>query len=184
MLAVFCETVSGEGGPYARHARVRNAIIEKFLTPDITHVLWFDADVVKWDNDVIEKLLAITRKDAVAPYVFIEDNEWWDFKRFYDISGFRDLSGAKFDFKPPRYNILSGDLTCEVSSIGTVCLVPAGFHRNITYNPYYLDPEDPSGGIEHNFFFKQVRALGGKVWATPEVEVRHAFLPKYGEAFH
>ena len=41
----------------------------------ITHVLWFDSDVVEWDNDIIEKLFEISTSEVVAPYVFIEDNE-------------------------------------------------------------------------------------------------------------
>jgi hypothetical protein len=181
---IYAERVSGEGGPYARHARVRNNIISKFLKDDFTHVLWFDSDVVEWDSDIVEKLLAVSCEDVVAPYVFIEDNDWWPFKRFYDISGFRDLNGEKFDYKPPFYNKLKGDITTEVQSVGTVCLVPASFHRKIPYDPNYIDLKDPKDGIEHNFFFNQVRALGGKVIATPTIEVRHAFLPKYGENFY
>ena len=149
--------VSGEGGPYARHARVRNKIIEDFLDDTITHVLWFDSDVVEWDEDIIQKLMKISIDDVVAPYVFIEDNDWWPFKRFYDISGFRDASGEKFSYKPPFYNKFSGDITADVNSVGTVFLIPAGFHRKISYDPLHTDPDDPSGGIEHNFFFKSVR---------------------------
>ena len=171
------ETVSGEGGAFARHARVRNRVIEKFLQDDITHVLWFDSDVVSWDPDIIEKLLKISTTEVVAPYVFIEDNDWWKFKRFYDISCFRDLNGEEFNYKPPFYNSRDGDVTSKVSCVGTVFMVPSHFHKKIKYNPNYESNE-------HIFFFNEVRSLGGSVIATPDVEVRHAFLPKYGENFH
>jgi len=133
-------------------------------------------DVVEWAPNIIEKLVGVSHEAVVAPYVFIEDNEWWLFKRFYDISCFRDVEGNEFDYKPP-YNRATGDKTTTVSSVGTVFLVPARFHREIEYDPYYESNE-------HIFFFDKVRERGGRVIATPEVEVRHAFLPKYGEAFH
>lgn len=174
---VFYEEVSSAGGKFARHARVRNSLINKFLTEDVTHVLWFDSDVVEWDEDIIEKMLEVSASEVVAPYVFIEDNEWWNFKRFYDISCFRDLDGKEFDYKPPQYNLRDGDIEAEVSSVGTVFMVPAFYHRQISYSPFY-------NGNEHIFFFNQVRDLGGKVIATPRIEIRHAFLPKYGEQFH
>ncbi len=174
---VYSDEVSSEGGKFAKHARVRNNLLETFLDETITHVLWFDADVVDWDKNIIERMLEISSSEVVAPYVFIEDNEWWPFKRFYDISCFRDLDGNEFDYKPPFYNSRDGDITTEVSCVGTVFLVPADMHRKIKYNPYYESNE-------HIFFFNQVRLSGGKVIATPNIEVRHAFLPKYGEKFH
>ena len=173
---LFEKAVSSEGGKFGRHARVRNELLEEYLTEDITHVLWFDVDVVEWDSDIIEKLLKVSSDEVVAPYVYIEDNEWWLFKRFYDISCFRDLEGKEFDYKPP-YNQHVGDTTTEVSCVGTVFMVPADIHREIQYDPYYESNE-------HIFFFNEARKRGRRVIATPEVEVRHAFLPKYGESFH
>jgi hypothetical protein len=174
---VYSERVSDEGGRFARHARVRNGLLNNFLTNDITHVLWFDSDVVDWDPDIIEKLLSISDSNVVAPYVFIEDNDWWPFKRFYDISCFRDLDGNEFDYKPPFYNLKNGDVTSEVSCVGTVFMVPADLHRKFSYDPYFESNE-------HIFFFNQVIGSGRKVIATPDIEVKHAFLPKYGEKFH
>ena len=173
---LLTEKVSREGGKFARHARVRNRLIEEYLTDDITHVLWFDADIVEWPGNIIEKLLAVSETDVVAPYVYIEDNDWWLFKRFYDISCFRDNTGEEFDYKAP-YNREMGDREAEVSCVGTIFMVPAQFHREIKYDPYYESNE-------HIFFFEKVRNQGGRVIATPEIEVRHAFLPKYGESFH
>ena len=144
---LFEKPVSGEGGKFARHARVRNELLEEYLTDDITHVLWFDVDVVEWPEDIVEKLLAVSERGVVAPYVYIEDNEWWLFKRFYDISCFRDMSGEEFDYKPP-YNRQVGDRTADVSCVGTVFMVPADIHREIKYDPYYESNE-------HIFFFNE-----------------------------
>ena len=173
---LFEKPVIAKGGKFARHARVRNELLEEYLTDDITHVLWFDVDVVEWPDNIIEKLLGVSKEEVVAPYVYIEDNDWWLFKRFYDISCFRDMSGEEFDYKPP-YNRQVGDKTSDVSCVGTVFMVPADLHREIKYDPYYESNE-------HIFFFNEARKRGHRVIATPDVEVRHAFLPKYGESFH
>ena len=173
---IFKQKVSAKGGPFARHARVRNELIDKYLENDITHVLWLDSDVVELPDDIIEILLEVSAKDIVAPYVYIEDNEWWNFKRFYDISCFKDLLGTNFNFKAP-YNLFSGDKTSYVSCVGTAFIVPAYLHRKIRYDPYY-------DSNEHIFFFNKAQEHGSKIIATPDIEVRHAFLPKYGESFH
>lgn len=173
---IFKEKVSADGGPFARHARVRNELIDKYLEDDITHVLWFDSDIVEWPENIIESLLGVSAKDIVAPYVYIEDNEWWNFKRFYDISCFKDLLGTNFSFKAP-YNLFSGDKTSYVSCVGTAFMVPAQFHRKIQYDPYY-------NSNEHILFFNKAQEHGARIIATPDIEVRHAFLPKYGESFH
>jgi hypothetical protein len=173
---MFKEKVSAEGGPFARHARVRNELIDKYLEDDITHVLWFDSDIVEWPDNIIESLLGVSAKDIVAPYVYIEDNEWWNFKRFYDISCFKDSLGTNFNFKAP-YNLFSGDKTSYVSCVGTAFIVPAYLHRKIRYDPYY-------DSNEHIFFFNKAQEHGARIIATPDIDVRHAFLPKYGESFH
>jgi len=173
---LFSDKVSSEGGKFGRHARVRNKLIDKFLTDDITHVLWFDSDVVEWPHDIIQSLLSVSTTKVVAPYVFLEDNDWWLFKRFYDIECFRDIAGSRFDYKPP-YNRLEGDRPSLVQSVGTVFMVPAHLHREIEYDPYYESNE-------HLFFFDKARESGMEIIATPDIEVRHAFLPKYGETFH
>ena len=49
-----------------------------------------DVDIIDYPFDIIEKLLSISDKDIVAPYVFIEDNDWWKWKRSYDIDCFID----------------------------------------------------------------------------------------------
>lgn len=174
---VFDKEVSGEGGKFARHSRARNEALAIGLTDDITHVFWIDSDVISYDFDIIEKLLSISKEHVIAPYVFIEDNEWWLYKRFYDITCFIDSNDKNFHFAPPRYNLSDGDQINKVNSVGTCFLIPAEIYKYVSYNPF-------DHRTEHVPFFESARNLGYKIYATPDIEVFHAFLPKYGEHFH
>jgi GT2 family glycosyltransferase len=151
-------------------------LIDEYLNEDHTHVLWIDADVVDIDPDIIEKLLNISQDSVVAPYVFLEDNNYWPYKRFYDLSCFIDANGEEFNYFP-LYNRDSRDKKAEVQSVGTCFLAPAHIHRSIKYDPF-------SEEIEHVDFFSKARAKGIKIYTDPSIEIRHAFLPKYGESFH
>jgi hypothetical protein len=174
--ALYCGRSPDEGGEWAKTAGARRALLEEFLSDDFSHVLWIDSDLYKVPPDIIEQLLNISLDSAVAPYVYLEDNNWWPYKRFYDITGFVDNKGDDFDHQAP-HNRASGDVTAYVRSAGTCCLVPAEWHREIKYDPH-------SPKMEHLDFFDKARAENHKVIATPEIEVIHAFLPKYGESFH
>jgi len=168
--------IEGNEHKYAKYVKLRNQILEESLNEDYTHVFWMDVDIIEYPYDIIEKLLSISDKDIVAPYVFIEDNDWWEWKRFYDIDCFIDSKGIKFDYKPP-YNISDGDIKTEVASVGTCFLIPAEVHKKIQYDINYTKNE-------HILFFEKARQMGYKIIADPNIEIKHAFLPKYGENFH
>jgi hypothetical protein len=175
-IKFYSEEVSPLGGKFAKEARARNEAIEKFLKPEHTHVFWIDTDVVEYPVDIIEQLLELDSNNCISPYVFIEDNEIWDFKRFYDISCFVEKDGNNFNWHYPYTN---DDLSekKEVKSIGTCMLINANIYKNgCRYIPF--DPRN-----EHIPFFEQVIKAGYKVYATPKIEIRHAFLPKYGINF-
>jgi hypothetical protein len=161
---------------YLKITKLRNQIIKENLTDEFTHVFWMDVDVVDYPFDIIEKLLYISETDIVAPYVYIEDNPWWPWKRFYDIDGFIDSGGKKFNFKPP-YNQTHGDIKTNVNSVGTCFLIPSEIYKKVSYD--VLDPR-----LDHVVFFEKARNLGYKIIVDPSIEIRHAFLPKYGEQFH
>lgn len=161
---------------YSKISKLRNKIIEDNLTDEYTHVFWMDVDIVEYPFDIIEKLLAISTTSVIAPYVYIEDNEWWPWKRFYDIDGFIDKNNIKFNFKPP-YNQSETDIQTTVNSVGTCFLIPAHIHKKISYDIY-------DKRLDHVAFFEKARNLGYKIIAAPSIEIRHAFLPKYGENFH
>jgi GT2 family glycosyltransferase len=175
-IQFFSEAASSLGGRYAKEANARNQAIDKLLKPEHTHVFWIDTDVVEYPPDIIEKLLALDSENCVSPYVFIEDNDWWNFKRFYDIDAFFDLDNKNFNYSPPYTDDDSLELK-EVKSIGTCMLINAEVYRS----GCMYDCFDPR--VEHVSFFEQAKSKGYKVYACPKIEVRHAFLPKYGIQF-
>jgi hypothetical protein len=168
--------IEGDEHRYSKLKKLRNQIIKESLTDDFTHVFWMDVDIVEYPFDIIEKMLSVSSVDIVAPYVFIEDNPWWPWKRFYDIDGFIDSNNTKFNFVPP-YNPSEGDVKTNVNSVGTCFLIPAEIHKKISY-----DINDTR--LDHVGFFEKARNLGYKILVDPAIEVKHAFLPKYGEQFH
>lgn len=174
--AVHDGYIGGDEHRYANIIKLRNKIIQENLTDEHTHVFWMDVDIVEYPFDIIEKLLSISTTEVVAPYVYIEDNNWWPWKRFYDISCFIDSKGIGFDYKSP-YNTSDGDIRTEVNSVGTCFITPAHLHKKISY-----DINDER--IDHVPFFEKVRGLGRRIIVEPKIEIKHAFLPKYGESFH
>ena len=175
-IEFYSEKVDSSGGKFAKEARARNEAIEKFLKPEHTHVFWIDTDIVEYPQDIIEKLLEIDSNNCISPYVFIEDNDVWKFKRFYDISCFVTKDGIDFNWHPPYTDDDSLEKK-EVKSIGTCILLNADIYRNgCKYDPF--DKRN-----EHIPFFEEVIKKGYKVYATPKIEIRHAFLPKYGINF-
>jgi hypothetical protein len=175
-IQFFSEPASSLGGKFAKEANARNAAIQKLLQPHHTHVFWIDTDVVEYSPNIIEQLLELDSKNCISPYVYIEDNEWWDFKRFYDISCFIDLNNNNFNYCCP-YTDNDFLKLKEVLSIGTCMLINADVYRS----GCMYDPFDPRN--EHISFFEQARLKGYKVFASPKIEIRHAFLPKYNIPF-
>lgn len=161
-----------QGGKYAPNAEARNQLIEQHLRPDHQHVLWMDVDVVKAPKNLVEGLLALAGTvDAAAPWALIEGRD-----QFYDYGGFVLQNGAHFRPNPP-YTDAKGPVY-PMDSVGTCYLVPARYY----WKGCRYDPEGDE--VEHLSFFRQVRDLGGRVWSTDQLIVRHAHLPKWGEAWH
>ena len=180
-VVIFDEEVSSYQSKFAAESNARNAVIDKYLRDDHTHVFWIDTDVVEFDEDIIEKIVSLPGynplRDIVAPYVYLEDNDTWNFKRFYDISCFRDNSGECFDYKEPYGGFDMEQLVHPCSCVGTCFLMPASIYQNgVRYDPF--DERN-----EHVPFFEEAKQRGYAVWATPHIEIRHAFLPKYGINF-
>ncbi len=180
-VVIFDEEVPSYQSKFAAEANARNAVIDKHLKDEHTHVFWIDTDIVEFNEDIIEMLSTIPNlnpaKDIVAPYVFLEDNEAWDFKRFYDISCFIDNGGDCFDYKEPYNPFPAGAPAIPCRCVGTCFLMPASIYKmGVRYDPF--DERN-----EHIPFFAEAKERGFGVWATPLVEIRHAFLPKYGINF-
>jgi hypothetical protein len=93
---------------------------------------------------------------------------------FYDTGGFVDLAGQYADFV---HGIGGQEDEVEMQSVGCVYLAPAELYRQgCRYAPV-------GNEVEHLSFMRQARALGTRVLATRKLNVTHAYLPKYGEAW-
>ena len=154
----------GDGRAYSAHAAARNATLGEYLRPAHTHVLWIDADVVDYPDNLATRLHAIDSEAVIAPLVLIEGTN-----RFYDTRGFVGLDGGTPRLYPP-YGVEGAML-----AVGTCYLMPAApFLAGVRYEP---TPEQ----TEH---WSVCRESGLRVRGTEAVTVFHADLPKYGEAWH
>jgi hypothetical protein len=164
-----------QGGKYAPNAAARNLFIEAYLKPHHKYVLWLDVDVVQAPADLVERLLAVCEASkpafhrAAAPFVLIEGSE-----QFYDYGGFTQ-GGRQFRQRPPYCE--GGDVV-ELDSCGTCYLVPAWVYRQDCWYSFQ------GGEVEHVPFFRCARRKGLRVFGLRDVVVRHADLPKWGEAWH
>lgn len=156
---------------YHPNAAARNQFIDLFLHDEHDYVLWMDIDLVEVPEDLIERLVAVSKDydgAIVAPMV------WGEHGKFYDIGGFiKDGHWASME------DGVAGDELVEImESVGTCYLVPAWLYRaGLRYAPNAND-------VEHLSFCAAARERGVMVLALRDVEVLHAHLPDYGEAIH
>lgn len=180
-LALFPNNLKPDGRKYGTHAQARNLLVECYLRPEHTHVFWLDVDLVNVPDDLIEKLLLVSGTAVVAPFVFVERlnihtaasvaNGGW----FYDTGGFKRNGTFAMQFYPHFDN---QQQVMGMESVGCCYLAPAQLYRDgCNYNPL---PEE----IEHLSFCRQAREKGVRILADSTLKVEHAFLPKYGEAWH
>jgi Anp1. len=157
-------TEQGDGRPYSAHAAARNAMLDLYLKPEHTHVLWIDADVVDYPADLATRLHAADSDGIVAPLVLIEGST-----RFYDVYGFVDSKGRRMEKPYPPYMDMS-----VMSSVGTCYLCPASvYHAGARYGPV-------EGHTEHY----SVCAKAGRVSVAGDVVVYHADLPRWGQEWN
>lgn len=149
-------------------ARIRQRMVDRYLTPEVEYVLMMDADIVAISDPMIAlTLVAESHGDVVAPLVLLEDYG----ERFYDIAGFVQ-DGRWANLYPPYFHL---DRTMD--SVGCFYLIPAYILRSTTYH-------QTPGFTEHYCISEKARELGFGARVIPSLTVWHANLPKYGEAFH
>lgn len=154
----------GDGRPYSAHAAARNAMLDIYLRPRYTHVLWIDADVVDYPTDLASRLHALDSEGIIAPLPLIEGTT-----RFYDTYGFVGAHGQRVErVWPPYMEMVS------MQSVGTCYLAPASlYHAGARYEP-------TEGHTEHYSVCRQAK----RVCVARDVVVYHADLPKWGEDWH
>jgi hypothetical protein len=153
----------GDGRPYSAHAEARNAMLDMYLKPEHTHVLWIDADVVEYPPDLATRLHAVDPDAIVAPLPLIEGT-----RRFYDVAGFVDTEGQHASPYHPYFRQWAGTRT-----VGTCYLAPAALLRTARYAP-------TPGHTEHYSVCRHAQ----KVTVAEDVLIYHADLPRWGEQWH
>lgn len=168
---------------YEPNARARNEFIDLFLRPWHDWVLWMDADIIDAPRDLLERLIAISEERngaIVAPMVWMErikdgpvalDTGGW----FYDTGGFVDFHGQYADF---HRGVAGNGYLAQMRSVGTCYLVPSVlYRRGLRYRP-------EGNEVEHLSFCRAAAEAGTEIYAARTLNVTHAYLPKYGEAWH
>lgn len=182
-LVLMPNELPADGRKYGCNADARNMLIDKHLRPKHDYVLWLDVDLVSVPRDLIEQLLSVSTEGIVAPFVFVEKTSphaMPDFNSggwFYDVGGFK-RNGMFADAWPPYFSQMNGNVM-EMESVGCCYIVPA-----YLYHPYGLRYAPKGNEVEHLSFCDAARAIGVQIFANPALKVEHAFLPKYGEAWH
>jgi len=159
-------------------AKSRNHLLSQALECE-EWVLWIDADVLSWPDDVIEQLLD-TQKDIVVPHCVTENGKTFDLKTFKLKQG-----AEKWDWSP---YILDGILQppvgygrlylselrhhecIQVDAVGgTMLLIRANLHREgLIFPPYSY-----KHFIETEGLAVMAKDMGYSCWGLPNLEIVH-----------
>lgn len=154
---------------YAKHAAVRNYMLDTYLKPEHDRVLWIDSDLVDYPANLPALLLEANHDGIAAPLVLLDQCG----PRYYDIGGFIE-EGRRFRMVPP-YCTQTGPLW-ELDSVGCCYLIPAWLYREgVRYSP---PPTDYY--VEHWSVMQEAKAKGVKIVALRDIVAKHAYLPLFG----
>ena len=136
---------------------------QALMTPDDTHALLIDADIMVAPRNLISRLQR-HGKNIIAPYPWVLYNKP---RRFYDSYVFREGGHKFFEWDPPH-----GDekKPVQLDSVGTCMLV----ERECFLATPYDDP------YPHLRFCDESREKGYEVWADPATKIYHIDLLKLG----
>lgn len=175
-------------------AKIRDGFIDRFRDDferkGITHVLWHDADVIRFPEWMFDRLweLSIKEKAITAPCVLLDNIKAKGTchpLRWYDTAGFIH-NKCMTETEPPWFNGMEWPLPDVVElngSIGCVYCVPWVIYKE--------------GGVKHEWieiYGKQFtehypicqvgRQMGYKLLVDTKIRAYHAFFPAYKEIFH
>ena len=153
-----------------RMAPIRQAIVDDHLRPWHSHVVWFDADVIRYPPD-LPALFVDRHPNAVsAPRVLANETQW------YDTAGFIDRDGKWASLHPPFFRS-QGEIL-DLLGVGCVYCVPAGVYREGGRH----EPDDEY--TEHRSVCTKAREMGLRVLCDTSLTAYHAHLQDFGEAGH
>lgn len=154
---------------YAKHAAVRNHMLDTYLKPEHDLVLWIDSDLIGYPTDLINTLYAANPGGIAAPFVFLDRHPG----RFYDVGGFIE-KGRRFGLTAP-YCRQTGDVV-TLDSVGCLYLAPAAlYHAGVRYS---APPTDYY--VEHWSVMQEARERGYTIVGLRDVHATHAYLPDFG----
>lgn len=163
---------------YMRHATVRNYMLDRYLSPAHTHVLWIDSDLIDYPAELPALLHHAAPNAICAPMAVLDDSagrmgQIPGKERFYDVGGFIER-GNRARMYPPWFE-QTGDVI-ELDSVGCCYLAPASlYHAGVRYRP---PPTDYY--VEHWSVMQEAKRRGYRVCALTTVRAVHAWLPDYG----
>lgn len=161
-----------------RHiSKIRNALLDAYLRPEHTCVLWVDADI-RFDVEVVMSMISCPN-DVVAPMVLMESKDekgkFEGKERFYDLKGFVE-EGRETPMYPPFFKAV-GPMV-DLDSVGAFYMVPADvFRAGARYKA-------SQGYTEHYAVCEFAKKMGRRVVCDTRLKVYHAYLPEYGEPVH
>lgn len=154
---------------YARHAAVRNYMLDTHLEERHTHVLWVDSDLVRYPANLPTLLHQANPGGIAAPFVTLDTMG----DRFYDIGGFIE-QGRRFSMSAP-FCRQPGPVV-ELDSVGCLYLAPAWLYQaGVRYS---APPTDYY--VEHWSVMRQAAERGVRIVGLRDVRAVHAWLPAYG----
>lgn len=159
---------------YMRHATVRNYMVDTYLRPQHSHVLWIDSDLIDYPANLPtllhdEAKRTLTTPTIVAPMAVLDHYP----ERFYDIGGFVE-NGRRANMEQPWFR-QTGDVI-ELDSVGCCYLTPAMlYHQGLRYSPPVTDYY-----VEHWSVMLAAKRKGWRICALTRVRATHAWLPDYG----
>ena len=169
---------------YMRHATVRNHMLDTYLTPEHTHVLWVDSDLIDYPAELPTLLMEVVgeTQTVCAPLAVLDTTNLAHKNRFYDIGGFIE-KGNRARMYPPWFE-QTGDVI-ELDSVGCCYLAPAALYLpNYYYNPVMpgvrYKPPPTDYYVEHWSVMQEAKRRGYRVCALTTVRAVHAWLPDYG----
>jgi len=159
-------------------AKSRNYLLSQALE-DEEWVLWIDADVISWPDDVIEQLLD-AQKEIVVPHCVTENSKTFDLNTFKLKPGVEkwDWSPYILDgiLQPPvgHGRLYLGELRhherIQVDGVGgTMLLIPANLHREGLIFPPYSHKHF----IETEGLAVMAKDMGYSCWGLPNLEIVH-----------
>lgn len=191
---------------YMRHATIRNYMLDTYLRPEHTHVLWIDSDLIDYPAELPRLLLGASEQmKKQCPWCGAEypimlggngydcaecGNAWEVQSPLYTIAA----PFALLDKWPNRFYDIGGFIekgnrarmwapwfeqtgaVIELDSVGCCYLAPAALYHDGAR--YQPPPTDYY--VEHWSVMQQAKRRGYRILALRDVRVVHAWLPDYG----